>query len=159
MKMGKSSLMIALFILVILYLGALNFKLVGREKFTTSPGDYPLNVVTPLLFDSYQLTGNKYVNANSYSDIWKSYPIFTEGSYEQITNNLRYRVNPDDGQCIPPEFCDAMYKNNNLKINDNDVYPLQPVPYEEGVRIGYFRTKDNLFMGPQPGKILQLPAF
>ena len=79
------------------------------------------------------------------------------GSYAQITNNLRYRNNPDDGQCRRSEFCGALYKDNQLMSNISK--PLGPVPDTPGTRVGYFRTDENLFLGPQPGPTLELPAF
>jgi len=138
--------------------GHLNFA-EGYSNFTLSEaGSFPSNVDTAaLLYDEYPSTGRKTVSNNSYGDIWWYYPIFGVGSYAQITNNLRYRRNPDDGECRTAEFCGALYKDN--QIASNIVTPLPPVPETPGTRINYYRTPENLFLGPQPGPTLELPAF
>jgi hypothetical protein len=112
--------------------------------------------VGPIL-NSYPHTGGKNVNANNYNDIWWYNPIFKVGSYAQITNNLRYQRNPDDGDCITAEFCGTLYKDNQL--SGNYIFPLPPVPDTPGTRINYYRTPENLFLGPQPNPQIELPAF
>jgi hypothetical protein len=107
--------------------------------------------------DSYPGTGSKVVTDNEYSDIWWQFPIFKVGSYAQITNNLRYRRNPDDGECRTAEFCGAMYRDNQQA--SNFIHPLPPVANEPGVRINYYRTQANTLIGAQPGQTLELPAF
>lgn len=109
-----------------------------------SPGYYPENVVTPLLKGEYPLTGNKNVSSNEYSDIWWHYPAFRVGSYKQITNNLRYYRNPDEGTCIGAEFCGALY--HDKKTPTNISIPLDPVPNGEGPRINYYRTNVDLLL-------------
>lgn len=110
-----------------------------------------------LLSDSYPSTGRKTVNKNTYNDIWWYYPIFKVGSYAQITNNLRYRRNPDDGQCITADFCGALY--NDAQVDTNVITPLPPVANAPGTRVNYYRTPHNLFLGDQPGSECPLPAF
>ena len=116
------------------------------------------NLGLPLLAGEYPLTGNRLLpSAKEYQDIWQQYPIFQVGSYEQVTNNLKYWPNPDDGECRRAEMCDTLYMN---KVSQSNVFePLPPVPNTEGTRVNYYRTPENLFLGPQPGKILELPAF
>jgi hypothetical protein len=129
----------------------------GFDLAKMTPDDFK-NLGVPLLAGEYPLTGNRLLpSAKQYQDIWQQYPIFQVGSYEQITNNLKYRPNPDDGECRRAEMCDALYLNK--VIDSNIAKPLPPVPDTEGTRINYYRTPDNLFLGPQPGKILELPAF
>ena len=74
-----------------------------------NPGIYPKSEELPLLAESYPFTGRKQVSTNSYNDIWWNYPIFKVGSFAQITNNLRYRRNPDDGVCVRADMCGALY--------------------------------------------------
>jgi len=50
-----------------------------------------------------------------------------------------------------------MYKDNQIASNVSR--PLPPVNNAAGTRIGYYTTPLNLFMGPQPGKKVGLPAF
>ena len=147
-----SSLVIEPFIKNYLQEGYSNYKgaLVGTR-------DYPGVVDKPLLGTSFPLIGKNNVSDNNYSDIWWHYPIFKVGSYAQVTNNLQYQRNPDDGKCSTAEFCGALYKDN--EIHTNVSHPLPPVPDTPGTRVGYYRTPDDLFLGSQPGPLLELPAF
>ena len=111
------------------------------------------------LLNYYPINKTKKINSDSYSNIWKYYPIFPVGSFEQITNNLKYYKNPDIGVCTPPEMCGDFYHDKNIKPHINIIKPLPPVSNEPGTRIGYYRTKEDLFMGAQPGSLLELPAF
>ena len=111
------------------------------------------------LLDSFPINKRKVVDRDNYSHNWIYYPIFSLGSYEQITNNLKYYRNPDDGECAPAELCGDFYHNRHLKPDINIIKPLPPVPDDPGIRIGYYRTKEDLFLGPQPGALLELPAF
>ena len=43
------------------------------------------------------------------ADMWWHYPTFKLGSYDQITNNIRYPNNPDVGRCTPASVCGALY--------------------------------------------------
>jgi hypothetical protein len=111
------------------------------------------------LLNSYPINKTKVVDSDNYSYIWRYYPIFSLGSYEQITNNFKYYKNPDNGLCSPAEFCGDFYHDINIKPNTNVITPLPPVPDDPGIRIGYYRTKEDLFLGAQPGSLLELPAF
>ena len=131
------------------------------EKFTNysqlEPGDYPSSEDGPLINKQYSYTGRKTVNNNGYNNIWWNYPTFKVGSYAQITNNLKYRKNPDDGTCIRADMCNVLYKNNQLKSNISK--PLGPSPILNGsnIRVGYYTTNKNLFLGQQLGP--ELPTF
>lgn len=99
------------------------------------PGTYPKETEQPILRDVYPFSGRTGVSADNAKNIWWHFPIFSAGSYEQITNNLRYRYNPDQGVCTAPEFCGALYKS--IKNQPNETYPLGPVQ-GSGVRVGYY---------------------
>jgi hypothetical protein len=101
-------------------------------------GIYPASVNNVLLEDVYPVNTKAGVSKNSGHDIWWHYPIFEVGSYEQITNNLKYPNNPDDGQCIPAEFCGALYKEHQSKSNISTILPL--VEDNRGLRINYYTT-------------------
>jgi len=120
-----------------------------------NPGKYPKSEDVPLLTDSYPFTGRKNVDKNNYNDIWWHYPIFEVGSYTQITNNLKYRRNPDDGTCIRADFCGALYKDNQLKTNISKPLPPAPNVKPDAVRVGYYLTNSNLIPGPALGPELQ----
>ena len=95
-----------------------------------------------LVEDSYPWTGRKGISNNDANSIWWHYPIFEVGSYDQITNNIRYPNNPDEGTCMPASMCGALYKEKQLK--SNYITPLPPVDPTSGTRVGYFTTDINL---------------
>jgi hypothetical protein len=154
-------ILILALVIYLLYVLISKFTPLINESFSNyglgEAGIYPISEDKPLVYESYPYTGRKTVSDNNASDVWWHYPIFTEGSYAQITNNLRYQRNPDNGICVGSEFCGALYKDNQEETNYT--YPLPPVADGEGLRIGYFRTPQNLFLGPQPGPMDELPTF
>lgn len=103
-------------------------------------GNYPNVQTNVLVQDIYPAIGKNEISNNNSSDIWTEYPTFQLGSYDQITNNIRYPDSPDDGTCTPASMCGALYKNK--KIGDNHIYPLPPVSDNDGIRIGYFTTNN-----------------
>lgn len=114
---------------------------------------YPREDNDVLLEGDYPLTGRNGVSNNSAASIWWHYPIFKVGSYAQITNNIKYPNNPDDGQCMPAEFCGAIYKEKP-NMPSNYVEPLPPVPDSQGARVNYYNTEYNLLPFKNPGNIL-----
>jgi hypothetical protein len=95
-----------------------------------------------LVADSYPWTGRNGISNNDANSIWWHYPIFELGSYDQITNNIRYPNNPDEGTCMPASMCGSLYKEKQLKTNY--ITPLPPINPDCGTRIGYFTTDINL---------------
>lgn len=110
------------------------------ESYKLSEGFSNLGTIESkvLIQDSFPTTGINKVSDKQASGIWWQYPIFKVGSYDQITNNLRYLRNPDIGRCTPTDFCDAMYKD--IKNKSNYITPLPPVESCGGIRVGYFAT-------------------
>jgi hypothetical protein len=104
-------------------------------------GDYPNAQTQVLVQDTYPPIGKNQISDDTANDIWQNYPIFTLGSYDQITNNIRYPKNPDVGRCTPASMCGALYHQKDL--GSNTVVPLPPVS-SSGTRIGYFTTNDQL---------------
>jgi hypothetical protein len=103
-------------------------------------GQYPSSLDGGYL-DSYPLVQNPGVSTNSASTIWQEYPIFQVGSYDQITNNLRYPKTPDDGTCTPAEFCGSIYKGAGSGASQASVItPLPPVCDGTGIRVNYYRS-------------------
>jgi len=129
----------------------------NKKQGLTYSNNIPEN--TYLLKDYYPTDNRLIVDSNNYSHNWIYYPIFSLGSYEQITNNLKYFKNPDEGTCAPAELCGDFYKNRDYSPNTNVSHPLPPVPNEDGLRVNYYRTKPNLFLSDQPGRLVDLPAF
>ena len=74
--------------------------------------------------------------------MWWRYPVFSLGSYEQITNNLKYHYNPDNGTCVRADFCGAVY-NDKKNAKSNIITPLPPAEEGPGARVGYFRSEPN----------------
>jgi len=141
-----------IFVLLILIIIALPLFLLQIQRFSnegfsnyylgSTDGIYPSSETDVLVQDTYPITGINSVSDNGSAQIWKKYPIFEVGSYEQITNNIRYPDNPDDGRCMPANFCGALYKDKHL--NSNIIKQLPQVNPESGTRIGYFTTDVNM---------------
>jgi hypothetical protein len=71
------------------------------------------------------------------NQLWWHYPTFKVGSYDQITNNIRYPNNPDVGQCQPISMCNVLYGERQEKTN----YYEPTIPPEPGkLRVGFFNT-------------------
>ena len=135
---------IFLFLIIVLSVGIpLLFNILkkkeGYSNYTLDKafGQYPNAQTTVLVQDTYPFIGKNQLSDNTSNDIWKEYPIFKLGSYEQITNNIRYPDNPDDGTCMPASMCGALYRNKNIHTN------LPPVKID-GIRINYYNTDVNL---------------
>lgn len=139
-KFVKSVIFLMGILAVSLYLAPLIKRLEGFSGLLT-PGTFPKSVDKAIL-DSYPLIGKNKTSDKNYGDIWYDYPIFKLGSFDQITNNLRYHDNPDEGTCVRADFCNAIYYNKKDK-KSNIITPLPPVDEGEGARVGYFRTEPN----------------
>jgi hypothetical protein len=73
------------------------------------------------------------------SQLWQEYPIFRVGSYDQVTNNIRYPVNPDVGQCRPESICNVMYGDRETKV------PEFHLPVAGKVRVNLYTTNTPPF--------------
>jgi hypothetical protein len=105
-----------------------------------------------LLQNTYPITGINGVSNKEASDLWWYQYKPLVGSYEQITNNLRYRNNPDNGTCSRSEFCGTLYKDYQKQSNIAKVLP--PVKDGCAARVGYFNTTNNFFPYRNYGNIL-----
>jgi len=140
---------IFLILLIVLAIGLpLFFKLSksfeGYTNYTLdgAMGDFPDAQTTVLVQDTYPAIGKNQLSNDNASDIWQDYPIFTLGSYAQITNNIRYPDNPDEGTCMPASMCGALY--HEKKTGDNYVKVLPQINPNCGTRVGYFDTDEQL---------------
>jgi hypothetical protein len=132
-----------IFLTLILVLGLFFAPFIKQlEGFSSllSPGLYPKSQDRVIL-DDYPQIGKNETSNNNYSDIWVDYPVLPLASFKQITNNLRYHENPDEGTCVRADFCGALYKNK--KVPSNVVNPLPPAEEGSGARVGYFRSEPN----------------
>ena len=146
-----------LVVMAILLVLAPIIKRLGIESFQNYylddvGAEYPKANNIPILADEYPYTGSKTVSKDDASEIWWHYPVFKVGSYEQITNNIRYPNNPDNGTCSRAEFCGALYKDK--QYGSNIVTPLPPVCSGPGARVGYFRSDKDLLPFNNPDNIL-----
>jgi len=140
MNIHKISLILFLFIASVIapllfapYEGYTNYKL------DRAMGDFPNSQVQVLVEDTYpRIPVKDAPKTNDTAAIWQDYPVYPLGSYEQVTNNLRYPDNPDNGSCTPASMCNVLYENKYL--GSNIVTPLPPVPENGGTRVGYFLT-------------------
>ena len=130
-------------IIILGYLSIAYFYKSNKNGFSNF-GPYPQSDDLPILMGSYPYSGKKTVSNDNYNDIWWHYPIFRVGSFKQLTNNLRYYRNPDEGTCITAEFCGALYKDKKNKTNI--ITPMPPVPNGQGPRVNYYRSQTNLLL-------------
>ena len=116
----------------------------GYSNYTLdrATGNFPEAQTQVLLQDTYPAIGKNQISNNTSNDIWWHYPTFKLGSYKQITNNIRYPNNPDEGTCEPASMCGALYHEKMIK--SNYIEPLPPLNPTCGTRVGYFDTNVNL---------------
>ena len=143
----KSSLFLLFILVVGLYLAPMQEMLEGfkgnkryKSDVLSVPGEFPRSVDKPIL-DDYPLIGGNQVSTKNASDIWQDYPVFGVGSFDQITNNIRYNRNPDDGKCSRAEFCGALYRD--AKHETNEIVALPAAEEGSGARVGYYRSEPN----------------
>lgn len=112
---------------------------------TTNPSTTKDNYweTSVLLNGSYPLMMKNQVNMKDQYKKWWHYPTFKLGSYEQITNNIKYPNNPDNATCTPDLFCGALYHKSQYK--SNIFTPMDPVPVDiNKVRINYYNANNNM---------------
>lgn len=141
--------LIFLFIIIILAIGIpflFNFSNIlegySNYQLNQSIGIVPNSQTEVLVQDTYPPIEKNELSNNTSDDIWWHYPVFKLGSYKQITNNIKYPNNPDEGTCMPASMCGALYKDKH--IGTNTFKPLPPVNPECGKRVGYFNTNTQL---------------
>ena len=119
-------------------------KMEGYSNYTLdgAMGKFPEAQTDLLVQDSYPKINRSGISNNTSNDIWWHYPTFTLGSYAQVTNNIKYPNNPDEGRCTPASMCGALYHEKQLMTNY--VNPLPPLNPDCGTRVGYFDTDVNL---------------
>jgi hypothetical protein len=138
-----------------------NKLLSNKEKFSLigEPGLYPKSEENYLVQESFPRIKEIGISNNGSNDIWRNYPIFKLGSYDQITNNIKYPDNPDEGTCMPASMCGALYQpkeilgphgygvnndGNPLQLKSNYTVKMLPIEPNLGTRVGYFITESNL---------------
>lgn len=106
---------------------------------SSGSGDKKESTIAPYtLLDYYPVIDpSGKLGDKSAQDLWWHYPTFKVGSYDQITNNIRYPDNPDVGQCQPESMCNVIY--GDRQEHSNYITPLGEAP-SSGVRINYYST-------------------
>jgi len=127
----------------------------GFENAKYLLGDYPSSEQAGILpNDMFPSIGHKGVSNYQEQKMWWHYPVFKVGSYAQITNNIRYSNNPDEGTCMPADFCGSFYKDKK-GLPSNYTTMLPPVKEDEsGSRVGYFNAPTNMMPFTNQGNIL-----
>ncbi len=155
--MNNFYLFLIILLIVIIIPAFLNISSFIKEGFSTynletTQGEYPA-ITDKRMLSFYPSTGRLGISNNEAQDIWWHYPIFRVGSYKQITNNIRYSNNPDDGTCMPASMCGALYKEKQSK--SNYVNPLPPVAENcAGTRVNYYYTEPNMLEFRTEGNVL-----
>lgn len=130
------------------------------ESFTPlEPEDIPVKNL--LISDIYpsKISADTIVKYNNV--IWKKNQPINVNGYKQVTNNIEYPINPDNGSCIPSVFCYSFYANNkkypnnhvsNMLLSENTTLTpydttdkLNNNPNDQKVRVGYFTTSTGPF--------------
>lgn len=142
--MNKKFLLTLLIVVAVILFYNSSTKKEGFSNYSlgAASGNYPSAQTEVLLQDSFPITGKNGVSNNGSNQIWWHYPIFKVGSYDQITNNLKYPNNPDTGRCMPADFCGTLYKEKQTQ--SNYIKQLPPVNANCGTRVGYFATDINM---------------
>lgn len=108
--------------------------------------------ISPLLSDVYPTINRNQVSNKNSDKLWWYYPSFGVGSFKQITNNIKYPNNPDNGTCSPGLFCGTFYKDAQQKSNIS--VPLKPVKYGDGARVNFYRNDKYLLQFNNKDNIL-----
>ena len=103
----------------------------------------PQQETSVLVGDVYPPIGKNRISNDTSSKIWWHYPIFTLGSYAQVTNNIRYPNNPDEGTCMPASMCGAVYHDKNVGSNRTKQLPPVSTKCNEA-RVNYYLTQPNM---------------
>ena len=119
-----------------------SFEGYSNYHLDTSMSNFPEVQNKLLIQDIYPKIDKNQLSNNTSNDIWWHYPIFKLGSYDQITNNIKYPNNPDEGTCMPSSMCNTLYYNKNL--GSNYIKQLPPINSINKTRIGYFDTENQL---------------
>jgi len=119
------------FIFLFLIIGVIIFHMLGTFKnienytnFSLNNSLFPESQTTILVQDTYPPIGKNQISDNTSNDIWWHYPTFQLGSYKQITNNIRFPNNPDEGRCMPASMCGALYHEKNYIVIILKIYLL-----------------------------------
>jgi hypothetical protein len=89
-----------------------NYRNLNSSGIIKTSSQYPSTYGSVLVQDTYPITHKYGVMDVTSSDVWKQYPAFEVGSYEQVTNNIKNPKTVDVGNCMPVEFCNTLYESH-----------------------------------------------
>jgi len=142
----KQKLLFFISLVIVTFLLYFSYKFIKKnynEGFTLEHAIGNINSGL-LLEDIYQPIDKNTISNKNVSSIWWHYPTFHLGSYEQITNNIKYPNNPDVGRCTPSSMCGAFYHDKKEK---NIIELLPPIVENTKTRNGYFTTNERIITG------------
>lgn len=114
---------LVIFLFVIGFLAILNVYNGYSETFSTlTYGNYPESQDNYLLYDTYEQNKEKTnLDTNSYeASLMNNESRVQMSSYKQETNNKKNWSNPDNGNCIPTDFCGTFYKSKSKSKDSNN---------------------------------------
>ena len=130
--MNYSKLLLLIGIIVLLFMAVYTYDTL--ENFENL---LPQNQNRPYpLLESYPIIGDGLVNEHT-KNLWKNNQIPYVPSYSQTTNNIKYPINPDIGDCIALEFCNTIY-GNNTQLGKEANESIRSSHNMNDVRVGYF---------------------
>jgi hypothetical protein len=139
MRLNKHILITLILFAVLIYIANKTGSLEeGYENlFTLTPGN--ADGGNYLLKGQFPISKNG-VSTKQYSQEWKSYPIFSNPSFKQMTNNLRYFTNPSIARESPEDLLDAFYGSKSTKSNIVNYGQVKPILTYNEPRVGYWNT-------------------
>ena len=96
------------------------------------PGDYPISVTKPLLYDSYNISNNPGLSNNGAQENYINKPVFPARSLKN--NNIRYWNNPTNGQCSPSDFCGNLYIDTHINLP----YKVTSPTWDDKTRVNFY---------------------
>ena len=145
MRLNKKYISITVILLAVLvYIANNNDNLSeGYENlFALMPGD--LNDGDYLLKGMFPISNNP-VSSQQYSDELKLYPVFSNPSFNQMTNNLKYFSNPSINRDSPEDFLDTYYGSKTPKSNIISYGDVKPIITHNHPRVGYWNSIVDVF--------------
>ena len=97
-------------LLVILLILGICIIIGGTKETFIARGEYPLAVDNPMMeYSSFPYKRPGGLSDSEYRTQWVQFPIWSVGSYEQKTNNVRYWPSPCNGTSAPADMCGGLY--------------------------------------------------
>jgi len=140
MRLNKLYISITVILFAVLvYIANDNYNLSeGYENlFTLTPGG--LNDGDYLLKGMFPISNNP-VSTHQYSKESNLYPVFSNPSFNQMTNNLKYFSNPSISRDTPEDFLDTYYGSKTAISNIVSYGEVKPIVTYNKPRVGYWNS-------------------